>query len=175
MKLSSKYLWAYLLGAGVILMFLPSIFFVGATFEDGSQTSMMSVIGILELFSFPLILIGGILGIVQLVSKSNTATPAMPTLNPDGSIAANPVVPQTKSNTGIWAGVVTMLVGAFIAVLPLLVATFSTTNGHNMWDESDPSSGAAAIWLLMITIPVGGVVGLVGLIVLIVAAARKVN
>jgi uncharacterized membrane protein YgdD (TMEM256/DUF423 family) len=99
----------------------------------------------------------------------------MPTLNPDGSLADNPVVPQQKSNMGIWAGVVTMLVGVFIAVLPLLVATFSTTNGHNMWDESDPSSGAAAIWLLMITIPVGGVVGLVGLIVLIVAAVRKSN
>ena len=68
---------------------------------------------------------------------------------------------QTKSNMGIWTGVVTLGVGIFVAILPLIGIA------------GDPENAAAAAWLFIITIPVGGITALVGLIILIVAVARK--
>ena len=62
---------------------------------------------------------------------------------------------------GIWTGVVTLGVGIFVAILPLIAIV------------GDPANAVAGVWLLIITIPVGGITALVGLIILIVAAARK--
>ncbi|MEY4322903.1 MAG: hypothetical protein RL410_684, partial [Actinomycetota bacterium] len=169
MKFSSKYLWAYLLAAGLLMMFSPNLLPAGYGEDSGSELPQKLMI--LSYFSFPVIVTGIILGIIQLFQKAGSTLKPTPT--PDAPTSVAPASPPTQSKVGIQAGVITMLVGVFIAVLPLLVATFSTENGHNMWNESDPSSGAAALWLLLITIPVGGVTALVGLIVLIVSLARS--
>jgi flagellar biosynthesis protein FliQ len=81
--------------------------------------------------------------------------------------------PAPARNTTGTAGIITMIVGVVIAFLPLIIASISTTPGHNMWNESDSSSGAAAIWLLLITIPVGGITAIVGLVITIISAARS--
>jgi len=155
------------------MIFSPN--FLPAGYGEDSGSELPQKLMILSYLSFPVIVVGMVLGIVQLIkmassSTKSSPTPSVPTSAPT-SVA--PASVPTPSKIGTQAGVITMLVGVFIAVLPLLVATFSTQNGHNMWNESDPSSGAAALWLLLITIPVGGITALVGLIIVIVSLARS--
>jgi integral membrane sensor domain MASE1 len=50
------------------------------------------------------------------------------------------------------------------AIFPVIVAFLSTAAGHNMYNESDSSSGGAALWLLMFTVPVGAIIVLIGAI-----------
>ena len=63
-------------------------------------------------------------------------------------------------------------VGAVVAFSPLAMAFFSTTPGHNMWSEGDARSGGSYLWGMLITLPLGFVIGLVGLILLIIGSIK---
>lgn len=54
--------------------------------------------------------------------------------------------------------------GMLFAIFPVIFAFLSTAAGHNMYNESDSSSGGAGLWALMFTIPVGAVIVLIGAI-----------
>lgn len=54
--------------------------------------------------------------------------------------------------------------GTIFAFFPLIVAMVTTAAGSNMWNESDPNSGGAGLWALIVTLPIGFIVGLIGLI-----------
>ena len=71
------------------------------------------------------------------------------------------------------AGGYTMGCGALIAFFPMILAWFETAPGANMWSEGDSNSGGAALWLMMLTVPVGFVVGIVGLIMFISGSSKR--
>ncbi|MDE2592173.1 MAG: hypothetical protein KGL41_04895 [Actinomycetales bacterium] len=76
---------------------------------------------------------------------------------------------ERDSGTGaVITGLVLFLLGFVVAFFPLWIARANTAPGHNWMSEGDPASGGAAIWGLMITVPMGGLVGLLGLIVFFV-------
>lgn len=77
------------------------------------------------------------------------------------------VQPSKQSNAGLW----TLILGSLFAISPIFLASISTPSGGNMYDES--SGGGAALWFLMVTIPVGGIVALIGLGMLIVSGSTK--
>ena len=178
MKFNLKYLWAYLLVVGLVMMLLPNV--VGLNFDEEGSSPLALPAAVLSYFSVPIFMTGVILGIVQVIAMARRSSP-VPVEHSDQQLPPDfnlpPVAQQgtqdAKSNTGTSAGLITMVVGVVVAFFPLLIATFSTQNGHNMWNESDPSSGAAALWLMIITLPVGGIVAIVGFVTLIISAARK--
>lgn len=53
--------------------------------------------------------------------------------------------------------------GTIFAIFPLFVAMFTTAAGSNMWNESDPNSGGAGLWALIVTVPIGFFVVLIGM------------
>lgn len=59
-----------------------------------------------------------------------------------------------------------------IAFSPLALAYLTTPAGGNMWSEGG-SGGGSAIWLMILTLPLGGIGLLVSLILLIVGLATK--
>ncbi|MFM6978261.1 MAG: hypothetical protein ACKOWR_06090 [Micrococcales bacterium] len=67
-------------------------------------------------------------------------------------------------------GLVLLIVGAVVAWSPLAMAFLSTTPGHNMWSEGDSQSGGTYLWGMMITLPMGFIIGVVGLVLLLSAA-----
>ncbi|MEY3407470.1 MAG: hypothetical protein RL038_531 [Actinomycetota bacterium] len=79
---------------------------------------------------------------------------------------SNPQEPETPQESGssVNPGVVTLLVGLLIAVFPIILAAISTAPGSSIYNEGDPSSGAAALWLLLVSVPVGGLIAVVGLV-----------
>ena len=64
-------------------------------------------------------------------------------------------------------------IGVVVAVSPLVIAYFTTAVGHNMWNESDSSSGANAIWLMVITVPMGALIAIVGVVILLAKLVRS--
>ena len=64
-------------------------------------------------------------------------------------------------------------VGAFlVAFSPLALAFLSTPPGGNMWSEGG-DGGGSAIWLMILTLPLGLVIGIVGLVFLIMGLVTK--
>ena len=80
--------------------------------------------------------------------------------------------PSSGSGSGK-AGGYTMGCGALIAFFPLILAFFSTAPGANMWSEGDSNSGGAALWLMMLTVPLGFIVGIVGLVIYLVGSSKR--
>ena len=76
-------------------------------------------------------------------------------------------------NGKLQAGLITMVVGGLVMFSPLFIAWIETAPGANMWSESDPNSGGAALWLFIFTLPLGLLIGLVGLILTIVGAVKS--
>lgn len=62
--------------------------------------------------------------------------------------------------------------GTIFAFFPLIFTMVSTAPGSNMWDESDPNSGGAGLWALMVTLPIGFVAGLIGLVMYISGSSK---
>ncbi len=52
--------------------------------------------------------------------------------------------------------------GLILAFFPILIAFISTSSGHNMFNESDSSSGGTALWALIVTVPIGLLIALIG-------------
>ncbi len=71
------------------------------------------------------------------------------------------------------AGRVLIVIGAVVAFFPILIAILNTAPGHNWMSEGDPQSGGTAIWLMIFTLPIGGLIGLIGLVKLIQASASQ--
>jgi hypothetical protein len=59
-------------------------------------------------------------------------------------------------------GLVQLLIGVGIIILPIIVAFVSTPPGGNALSEGG-GGGGAAIWLMFYSIPIGGVVAIMGL------------
>jgi TRAP-type C4-dicarboxylate transport system permease small subunit len=76
-------------------------------------------------------------------------------------------------NSKAQGGLITLVVGLLIIPSPIFLAWLSTAPGSNMWSEGDPNSGGAAIWLMFLTIPFGGLIALVGLILFLTGLAKK--
>jgi membrane protein implicated in regulation of membrane protease activity len=57
-------------------------------------------------------------------------------------------------------GLIQLLIGVGIIILPIIVAFVSTPPGGNALSEG---GGGAAIWLMFYSIPIGGVVAIMGL------------
>lgn len=76
-------------------------------------------------------------------------------------------------NWTLKSGLITMLVGGLVMFSPLFIAWIETAPGANMWNESDPNSGGSALWLFILTLPTGLLIGLVGLILAIVGAVKS--
>lgn len=56
-----------------------------------------------------------------------------------------------------------MIIGAIIAVSPIAIALLvSLRSATSMWNESE--GAGAALWLMFLTIPIGGITTLVGFI-----------
>lgn len=66
-----------------------------------------------------------------------------------------------------------MLVGGMVLFSPLFIAWIETEPGANMWSESDPNSGGSALWLFIVTLPMGLLIGTVGLVITIIGAVRS--
>ena len=66
----------------------------------------------------------------------------------------------------------TMGCGLIFAFLPIPLAALATSPGSNMWSESDPKSGGAGLWALIVTLPIGFLIGMVGLIMVISASSK---
>lgn len=79
----------------------------------------------------------------------------------------NPVrPPMSKTRVGlIW-----LAAGAVVAFSPLAMAFFATAPGHNMWSEGDSQSGGTYIWGMLITLPLGFIIGVIGLVKIISAS-----
>ncbi len=89
---------------------------------------------------------------------------------------SNEIPEQPNNRPGratLITGAIIMGCGFLIAFSPLAIAYFSTAPGANMWSESDPNSGGSAIWLMIITLPAGFVVGIIGLIISIIGAVKS--
>ena len=170
MKFRAQYLWAYLLIIGLTLMFLPFAPIIGGNYEEEGAPESARLLGMLSYFAVPLILVGFILAVVQFI-RAGTSRPA-PVATSDMSDVTSADSPAAARNTTLTTGIITMVVGVVIVFLPLIIASISTTPGHNMWNEADSSSGAAALWLLLITIPVGGITSIVGLVLVTISAVR---
>lgn len=71
-------------------------------------------------------------------------------------------------NTGalvtLIAGLVLFLLGFVVAFGPIWIARMNTKPGHNWMSEGDPSSAGTSMWLLIQTVPIGGIIGLIGLV-----------
>ncbi len=85
----------------------------------------------------------------------------------NGSLNGQPV--SSNARKGLW----TMYWAALIAFSPIGLAALATAPGHNMWSESDSQSGGSVIWLMLLTIPVGLIMGIVGLVMAISGAGKK--
>lgn len=66
-----------------------------------------------------------------------------------------------------------MVIGLLIIPSPIFLAWISTAPGSNMWSEGDPNSGGSAIWLMLLTVPFGGLIALVGFIIFLIGISRK--
>jgi hypothetical protein len=80
--------------------------------------------------------------------------------------------PSTGSGSSK-AGGYTMGCGVLIVFFPLILAFFSTAPSANMWSEGDSNSGGSALWLMMLTIPLGFIVGIVGLAMYLVGSSKR--
>ncbi len=77
---------------------------------------------------------------------------------PNAGLPAGP----TRSRLHRFARLLSILAPT-IAVAPLMVAAIiSTSGGVGFWDESD--GAGAFLWLLFVSLPVGGLVGVLGLL-----------
>ena len=178
MKFRSQYLWAYLLVAGFIMLFSPKLPVIGGDISVEGAPETARLLSILSLFSVPVLIIGSILAFVQFIQAgirrpAPPATPQVSAATPQVSDVTSADSPAPVRNTMGTTGIITMIVGVVIAFLPLIIASVSTSPGHNMWNESDSSSATAALFLLVITIPVGGITAIVGLVLTIVSVTRK--
>jgi len=66
--------------------------------------------------------------------------------------------------------------GLLFAFSPMLLAFLLTQPGHNPFSEGDAGSAGTLMWLMIVTLPVGGIASVVGLVVLtigIVVALRQ--
>jgi hypothetical protein len=73
------------------------------------------------------------------------------------------------------AGVIWLIAGAVVAFSPLAMAFLSTAPGHNWMSEGDSQSGGSYIWGMLITLPVGFVIGVVGLVKIVNASFAPVE
>lgn len=55
------------------------------------------------------------------------------------------------------------VVALIVMFSPLFLAILNTKPGSNPLSEGDPGSGAAGIWLMMLTIPIAFVIVIVGI------------
>jgi len=70
------------------------------------------------------------------------------------------------------AGLITMIGGIVFAFFPLVFALVSSAiTGGNPFSESEGSG--SAIWLMIVTLPLGGIAGIVGLVLLVVGQSKK--
>ena len=72
----------------------------------------------------------------------------------------------TQAKAGIW-----VLIGGVLFTISPLIFAFLFSAGGNMFDES--SGGGAAIWFMLMTIPVGGIVSIVGIVFIIMGNLKK--
>lgn len=105
------------------------------------------------------------------MSNENPELPKYPE-SPENDVP-NELPNNRRGRTALITGAITIVCGFLIAFSPLAMAYFSTAPGANMWSESDPNSGGSAIWLMIITLPAGFVVGIIGLIISIIGAVRS--
>lgn len=147
---------------------------------EGEGSSFLAPFTLLFLFMMP---IGMGLGLFRIIFNMQNRkyvpapTPAfdadgVPSLPQPYAAATQSSDPTGAGNASVKAGLIMLVLGLVIAVSPVLMAVVSTAPGHNMWSESDSQSGGSALWLLLMTIPLGGILGLVGLVMLIVGALR---
>jgi hypothetical protein len=70
-------------------------------------------------------------------------------------------------------GISFMALGALVAFSPIFIAISKTSPGSNWMSEGDSNSGGAYLWLLMFTLPIGGVIGIYGLVKLLQGRSSK--
>ena len=70
------------------------------------------------------------------------------------------------------AGLIGMVVSVIVFFSPLLIASATTPSGGNMWSEGG-DGGGSAIWLMILTVPLGGIAFIASLVMLIVGLATK--
>ena len=75
----------------------------------------------------------------------------------------------------IKVGAIIMASGVVVALSPLAMAFFATTPGHNMWSEGDSQSGGSYLWGMLMTLPLGLLIGLVGLVFIILGTIKPVK
>ena len=68
-----------------------------------------------------------------------------------------------------------LIVGFVVAFFPLALAFFSTAPGHNWMSEGDSQSGGSYIWAMLVSLPIGFVIGLVGFIRIIIKLVAPKN
>ena len=85
----------------------------------------------------------------------------------NGSSNGHPVTAKVKN--GLWL----MYWAALIAFSPIGLAAISTSPGHNLWSEGDSQSGGSAIWAMLVTVPIGLIVGIIGLVQLASGSANS--
>ena len=75
----------------------------------------------------------------------------------------------------IKVGAIIMASGVVVALSPLAMAFLATTPGHNMWSEGDSQSGGSYLWGMLMTLPLGLLIGLVGLVFIILGTVKPVK
>lgn len=75
----------------------------------------------------------------------------------------------------IKVGAIIMASGVVVALSPLAMAFFATAPGHNMWSEGDSRSGGSYLWGMLMTLPLGLLIGLVGLVFIILGTIKPVK
>ncbi|CAB4929509.1 unannotated protein [freshwater metagenome] len=99
-----------------------------------------------------------IVGLIN-IAKANTARNA----------GEDPAQPHTSNK---YLGRIISAAGILVMIAPVLIAVATTPPGHNMFSEGDSQSGGSAIWLVLLTFPLGGAAALTGAIIGIIRRSR---
>lgn len=90
-------------------------------------------------------------------------------------IFKNAVLDQKPVTDKIRMGVWTMYWGAFVAFCPMGLAALATAPGYSMWSEGSSQSGGSILWLMLMTVPAGLILGIVGLVMALSGSSSKSN
>lgn len=121
-----------------------------------------SLLGLLWAPAFACLVASPIVGIINLATKNKQT--------PDGNAAA-PATPARGVTR--YLGRLLSAGGILFMFSPLMLAAATTQPGHNMWSEGDSGSGGAAIWLMLITLPLGSCIIVAGIVVGIYNMSRR--
>ncbi|MDE2387150.1 MAG: hypothetical protein KGL77_05595 [Actinomycetales bacterium] len=82
---------------------------------------------------------------------------------------------SSESAKGGLPGIIVISLGALTVIAPLFYASATTSSSSNWLSEGDSSSGGSAIWLMILTVPLGIAIIFAGIAVWRAGIARAKN